>query len=71
MKRLTTTSCVRPQSEIYCIPSVTLRRKKLKYHARIVEFSKGLEASTFPLMSFLWLDINHFFQAGPALEGTV
>jgi hypothetical protein len=41
MRRLTTISCIKNQSEIYCIiPSVLLKMKRFKYHASIVEFKK-------------------------------
>ena len=38
VKRHTTTSCVKNQSEIYCrVPSVLLIMKRFKYHASMVE----------------------------------
>ena len=39
MIRLTTISCIKNQSEIYCIiPSLLLKVKRLKYYASIVNF---------------------------------
>jgi hypothetical protein len=46
MRRLTTTSCIKIQSEIYFkIPSVLLKVKRFKYHASMLDCDEGPESS--------------------------
>ena len=45
MRRLITTSCIKNQSEIYCIiQSALLKVKKIKYHAGTLDCDEGSES---------------------------